>query len=471
MTTGTAVADADSLSVPTAVEARSTLVTGSVRRKLFVLAMPVLAEQLLNTAVGTFDIFLAGRLSAAATSAVGLAAYVAWLVSMLAAMIGIGTTALVSRHEGAGDRHEANHVANQSLTLAVALAVLIAALIYGIAPAIATYCRMTGESFTITVDYLRIGALGLACTTVTLVACAALRGIGNMRTPMFIFALINLLNMSVSWALVYGPGPIPSLGVRGIVTGTVVAHAVGLALTLVLLARGRVGLRLVPRETVPTWERTRRILHVGVPAGADGAIMWSGHFCYLAILSRLADPPLGTAYFAAHMIAVRTESLVYLPAVAWAAATATMIGQALGAGNPIRAKQVGHEGVRQCGILAVIVSAVLFIGANTVYAVMSSDPLVREAGTAPFRVLFVLTPALVVSIVYVGGLRGAGDTRTPMLITIVGITLRLAVGYLGGIVLQMGLLGAWMGMFTDMIWRAIASSVRYFRGKWLQTRV
>lgn len=471
MSSGTAIASPRPQASAEFAKLPSTLVTGSVRRKLFVLALPVLAEQLLNTAVGTFDIFLAGTISAAATSAVGLGAYVSWLIGMLAAMIGIGTTALVARLEGAGNREEANRIANQSLSLSAMLGVAMAIGVYAIAPLLAHYCHMTGESFSIAVGYLRVNALGLACTTVTLVACAALRGIGNMRAPMTIFAVINVINMAASWALVFGPGPIPSLGVAGIAGGTVIAHACGLMLTLVLLMRGRAGLRFRFRQAALAWEPARRILRIGVPAGADGAIMWSGHFCYLAILSRLADPPLGEAYFAAHMIAVRTEGLVYLPAVAWAAATATMIGQALGAGDPARAKRVGHEAVRQCGLLAVLVVFLFYICADGIFAVMSSDPLVRQAGVGPFRVLAIIAPSLVISVVYVGALRGAGDTRAPLLITIVGISLRLTVGYIGGIVLQLGLIGAWLGMFTDMLWRALAASVRYSRGRWLETRV
>jgi putative MATE family efflux protein len=330
---------------------------------------------------------------------------------------------------------------------------------------------MTGEAYTIAVTYLRIDAVGHMLISLTLVGCAALRGVGNMRTPMFIFAIINAVNVIASCTLVFGLGPFPALGVTGIVVGTVIAKALGAILIVVVLLRGRSGLKLRYDQLPIAWTRTWRILRIGLPAAADGALMWSGHFAFLAIISRLADPPWGELYFAAHIVAVRVEALTYLPAFAWAAASATMIGQALGADNPARARRVGHEAVLQCGLLSVVIAACFYFGAAVIYEKMSLDPLVRAAGVRPFQVLALLQPLLAVAIIYVGSLRGAGDTRFPMLITLIGILIRIPTGYYFGIVLGWGLIGAWTGMFGDMIWRALSSTIRYVGGRWVRTRV
>lgn len=450
----------------------SSVTAGPVRRTLLFLALPVLAEQVLTTLVGLVDTYLAGRISPAATSAIGLAAYVGWLASLLLMLIGTGTTALVARFEGAGDHDSANHFANQSLTLASLFGIAVFCLIYLLAPWFAEYCRMTGESFDITVTYLRVDAVGHMLLGPTLVGCAALRGVGNMRTPMVIFAIVNAVNVVASCSLVYGWGPLPALGVNGIVGGTVIARISGAMILLAILYAGHAGVKIRRRELPIVWESSRRLLRIGIPAAADGAIMWCGHFMFLAIITRLADPPLGEIYFAAHIIAIRVEAFVYLPAVAWAAATATMIGQALGAGNPRRAVRAGHEGVLQCGLLSVGIAACFFVGSQFIFEQLSADPMVQAAGVRPLRILAMLQPFLVTSIVYIGALRGAGDTRFPLLITIVGaIFIRIPVGYYFGIIEQWGLLGAWMGMFADMLWRAYAASVRYARGAWIRTRV
>jgi putative MATE family efflux protein len=454
------------------VRDRRRITTGPIRKTLLLLALPVLAEQMLNTMVALFDVYLAGQISPAATSAIGLAAYVDWLVAMMVMLVATGTTALVARHEGAADRNGANHFANQSLTLSAIVGVVAMASVVLLAPSFATYCRMTGESYNITVSYLRIGSIGHAAMSIALVGSAAIRGVGNMRTPMAVFAIINVINMIASVALVYGLGGLPACGVTGIVLGTVIARIVGLALIATVFLWGRTGLRLAPAMLPLAWASVVRILRIGVPAAADGAIMWCGHFVFLAIISRLAPNPLGEAYFAAHVIAVRAEAFTYLPAMAWAAATATMIGQSLGDHRPDRARRAGHEAVRQCGILAVVMAIVFLACSELIYRVMSADELVRSVGAGPFRILAVFQPLLAVSIVYVGGLRGAGDTRSPLLITFVGtILIRVPLGYYFGVVRGGGLLGAWIGMFGDMIWRAVAASVRYGRGRWIDTKI
>ncbi len=452
--------------------ARSRVAAGPVRRTLFILALPVLAEQILNTLVGLVDTYLAGRISATATSAVGLAAYVSWLISMLVMLVGTGATALVSRYEGRREHDKANHFANQSLTLAFMLGIAAFALVYELAPWFARYCRMTGEGYDITVTYLRVEAIGGVFLGPTIVGCAVLRGVGNMGAPMRIYALINAVNVAASWGLVYGTGPLPTLGVNGIVYGTVIARMCGALLTVALLARRRAGIELSLGELPIVWSSAWRVLRIGIPAATDGAVMWTGQFLFLAIISRLAAPPMGETFLAAHIIAVRVEAFCYLPALAWGAATATMIGQALGAGDPRRAVRCGHEGVLQAGLLSLGMAACFFFGAEFIYGQMSTDPAVRATGAGPFRILALFQPLLVTSIVYVGALRGAGDTRFPLLITLVGsMLIRVPVGFFFGIVLQWGLLGAWMGMFGDMTWRALAASVRYGRGGWVRTRV
>jgi putative MATE family efflux protein len=326
---------------------------------------------------------------------------------------------------------------------------------------------MRGDAYPIAVQYLRIDAYGHLFTSITVVIGAALRGIGDMRRPMIAYAIINAVNIVASTAFVY----LADMGVTGIVAGTVTARVVGAAVLLGVLARGRAGLRLDRTQMRVDMERVRRILRIGVPAAIDGAIMWVGHFAFLAIITRVAEGAVGQASFAAHVIAVRVEALTYLPALAWATAAATIIGQSLGARDAGRAKRVGHEAVLQCGVIAVAVAIVFYFAAAAIYRQMSVDELVRSIGPGPFRVLALLQPCMAVSIVYIGGMRGAGDTRYPMLITVAGIVIRLSLGYYFGIVRDGGLMGAWMGMFGDMIWRAVAAAVRFLRGQWVDTRV
>ncbi len=448
------------------------MLTGPLRRTLLYLALPVLTEQILNTLVGLVDVFLAGRISPTATSAVGVAAYVTWLVSMLVMLVGIGTGALVSRAQGSGNHAEANHFANQAITLAAIFGCLVAVGNFLAAPWFARAFNMVGEAYHITVAFLRIDATGHLFVSITLVASSAFRGIGRMKIPLLVFATMNVVNAFFSVVLMYGLWPAPKLGVNGIATGTLIAQFVGVLLIGTILIRGRSGLKLRLSEMAINLSRAARIMRIGLPAAADGAVMWTGQFIFLLIISRLAANPLGEAYLAAHIIGVRFEAFTYLPAVAWGAAVATMIGQALGAGDVRRAIRAGNEGVLQCGTLAALLGLGYCLFAPQIYGLMSTDSLVQHVGIRPFRFLALLQPLLATSIIYIAGLRGAGDTRYPLLISLMGaFCVRVPLGYLFGIVLQGGLMGAWIGMFGDMIWRAVGAVIRYHRGRWVHTKV
>ncbi|MCH7813502.1 MAG: MATE family efflux transporter, partial [Planctomycetes bacterium] len=252
----------------------------------------------------------------------------------------------------------------------------------------------------------------------------------------------------------------------------VIARTTGALVTVAVLLRGRSGLLVAKRYLHLTMSRTRRLLYIGLPAAADGSVMWIGNFVFLAIIARLAPGTRGEAIFAAHIIAVRIEALTYLPASAWAAAAATMIGQNLGAGQPARARQAGHEAALQCGLLAVVVGAFFFFGAAGLFHLMHNDPLVHQAGIGPFKIVALFQPLLAISIVYTGALRGAGDSRYPLLITIATLSIvRLPLGYLLGITFGWALLGVWVAMCCDFVLRGILAAIRFAGGKWMRIDV
>lgn len=440
--------------------------------QLFWLALPVLGEQLLILGVGQFDTFLAGQISRTATAAVGIASYVGWLATLMFSLVGTGTTALVSRSWGAQDRTSANHLFNQSVPLAFLIGLVAQILIWCAAPSLATFQNQTGLAHEITVNFLRMDAISHPFSSLTLVGAAALRGVGDMRSSLLIMLLVNVLNVILSSCLVFGFGMIEPWGVNGIVTGTVISRIIGGMLMLVMLLRGRSGLQMHVSEMRCRWNSVVRILKIGLPAVVDSACQWIGHFLFLAIIARLGSGDRGQAIFAAHYIGMEVEALTYLPAVAWGTASASLIGQSLGAGNQARAGQIGHLAVLQCGLLTVCATLFYYLFADQIYQVMSLDPLVRQMGAPALRFLSLFQVPLVMAIIYIFSLRGAGDTRTPMLFTI-GSTLciRVPVAYWCGIVMGGGLIGAWTGMVVDNSVRGVLATYRYSRGNWVHIQV
>jgi putative MATE family efflux protein len=441
-------------------------------RALAVLGLPVLAEQMLSFCVGFFDVYLSGRLSSEATAAIGVAAYVSWLASMISGLVGTGAAALVARTCGGGDLDEARRITARSLKLASMLGVVILTGLLVGAPFFASLLGMQGDARRITIEYLRFDAFGQMFACSTLVAAAALRGAGDMRTPLVVLGFTNIVNVLISTGCVYGWGPLPELGVTGIVTGTLIAQASGLALMLVMLRQP--SCRLQIRFSDVRWhgETVRRILRIGGPAALDGSITFAGHFLFLMVIARLSTEGFDGAMFAAHVVGVRVESLSYLPAVAWGAASASLAGRLLGANQPELARKVGHIAVRQFLWYAATVTLVFFFGAPWIYRAMHSDPAVAAVGVPAFRWLAWYQVPNAILIIYVQTLRGAGDTRFPLwcaLVSILGV--RVPVAYLGGIVFQYGLVGAWWGMGADNTLRSVLIAWRFAAGRWLRVKV
>lgn len=443
-----------------------------LRRTLFLLALPILCQQFLLFCVGFVDTWLSGRLSADATTAVGFGAYIGWLASMLFALVGTGTTALVARHWGAAEFNDANRVMNRSVAMASVMGFVVFAAIYMLAPSFAHFLQLSGEPAAIVIRYLRFDGIGQIFNAVTLTAAAALRGSGNMRTPMMILGLVNVLNMFVSAVLVYGLGPFPAIGIDGIVIGTVVARFMGGLATIAILWKGIGPLRLQLSALRLRGNTVRRILRIGSPAAVDGMLTWAGQFFFLMVIANLESTGRNSDTFAAHMIGIRVEGITYLPAVAWGMAAATLVGQSLGSNDSKRALQSGHEAAIQCGILAALISVLFFFLAEPIFMLMHDSESVRGVGVPAFRLMAIFQVPLIALVVYQQALHGAGDTKYPMLINVAGVFLiRVPIAYLFGIVWNGGLVGAWIGMFAEVTIRAILMTARFFRGRWIHTKV
>jgi putative MATE family efflux protein len=452
--------------------------SGALRQSVLVLAIPALGEQLLNFCVSLFDTYLAGHVTTgrhdvgAYTTTIGIASYISWLATLVFSLVGTGTTALVARSRGAGDYEQANRFANRSLTLVGGLGLIVFAILTFFAPLFAEMQKMDGESLRIAVRFLRIDAYGQLFFCFCLIGSAALRGMGDMYTPLYVLGFVNILNMFLASTLVFGWGPIEPWGIDGIVTGTVIARVCGGLLMMGVLARGVDHLKLRVAYLRVHADDFRRIMRIGAPAALDGILYWTGQWLFLSIISHLGKGIAGTAYTAAHVIGMESEALTYLPATAWGYAAASLVGQSLGAGDPLRARRLTNEAARHCVIVAVVGALVYLLGAELIYGLMTKEGPVRQIGVPALRFLSWYQIPLAVMIVYVHALRGAGDTRAVMFINLTGIfCLRLPVAYLLGIVCSGGLIGAWSGMCFDVTFR-MAVALLYFRsGRWVHTKV
>ncbi len=450
----------------------ASVLSGPIRPAVFWLALPILGEQILNAAIAWNDTLLAGRISPVATGAVGFASYVGWLMTMLFGMVSIGATAIVSRAIGAGRPEEAGQATGQAFTLSVVVGAIGTAFIGLIAPGLASLLNLRGEAAEIAVQYLRLDSIGFIGASVSFAMAACLRGEGDTKTPLVVLGAVNIANLVFSWVLTFGIGDWPGIGVAGIAWGTVIARWMG-AIGMVVLLQGRgKAVHLSIHRMRPDRPMISRMVRVGAPASLDGLLSFSGHFIFMTIVNRVPSEFPTEVIYAAHIVGIRIESLSYLPANAFALAASTLVGQNLGARQHDRARHGANEAVLQTLVIMIAAAFLLYFGAEAMYRLLSNEADVWRCGVPALRALAFFQIVLGPLIVYIGALRGAGDTRLPILITFCGMAMvRIPGALFGGFVLQWGLLGAWLGMFADLTVRCLLIIWRFRSGKWQRIKV
>lgn len=438
---------------------------GADFRRVLDLALPAVGEQTLNMAVGLADTFMVGHLGAASVAAVGLSNQAVMLVTTFFAATATGVTALVARHVGAREPERANTITHQGYLLAALFGAL--AMAFGL-----TMSRPTMQALQAPADvidggatYLRVVALTFPLAAWLFVGNAALRGAGDTRTPMLIMLIINAINIAVAYAAIYGAGPLPALGVTGSAIGAAVARGTGGLLVTLILWRGHAGLRLRLRQLAPNVVQIRRIANIGVPAGAEQLLMRGAQTAFAATVATL-----GTQAFAAHQISLQVESLSYMPGFGFAVAATTLVGQGLGARDPRRARADGLLAQRLAIAVMACMGVIFFLFPAPIIGIFINDPQVVQAGVWPLRLVAFSQPALATSMVLGGALRGAGDTRTTLLITGGGLWIvRLPLAWL--LAPRLGLIGAWIAMISDLFVRGSLAWLRFRGDRWTRLKV
>lgn len=456
--------------------------SGPIWRQALSLAWPVLAQQALLFSVTIYDGFLAGQnvpadpakhvpYQAAQTNA----HYLAWFISSYTILVSVGSTALVARFVGAGDRDSAVRVTHQSILLALALGTLGSVVGLVFVPDLIRVLGLGGDAATFAVSFLRplLGLLVFQVLEAAGVAC--LIGAGDTRTGPLVSACVAVLNIPLAWTLFHGFGPIPELGFPGIAYGTAFSHLVGSAIVLGVLFRGRYGLRIRLKEFVPDFALMYRLLRVSVPAAVDSLSVIAGQFWFLSLVNQIGEGPMRDYNIAAHGHAIRWEALGYLSAHAFGTAAMALVGQNLGAKRPADAAKSGWTALKLGGVVVCTMGLVFFTLAVPMFRLFApgahQKPVI-DVGVPVLRLVAFAMPALACTTILTAALRGAGDTRRPVLFTWVGfLCVRIPLTYLLTRYFDLGLFGAWLAMFADLWVRGMCFVVRFASGKWKELRV
>ena len=446
----------------------------SLPRQMAVLAVWPLLEQVLAFCVGFTDLLISGRIGdgsdrVAILDAMGLGGYVGWFFNILQGAVATGVMALVSRATGARDMDLARRGLGQGLWLGIAAGLLsLLALQVGI-PWLITGIGLTQAAAGHAEAFLRILAISGPFSGAMFAINAALRGAGDTRTPFIGMCVVNVVNMAVSSLLALGPVPFGGHGVAGIATGTLCGWIAGLLTVSLLLLRKRgllawslSGLRM-HRETMA------RILRIGAPQSLEIAFMWGIHAYGIHVIANLP----GEGNLGAHILAIRVESMSFLPGWAIATAGAALVGQYLGAGS----KEMAVRSVRLCwkaaALLMGCIGVIFIFGRDGLIALMAPDSgHLQEIASPLVLICAAAQPFFATCIILKTSMRGAGATNVVMRWSFGSmIFYRIAVLWWLKEAAWFDLRVVWIVLSLDLVTQALVFAWVHFRGKWLDARV
>ena len=440
------------------------------------LAWPTMAASLMQTAVRWVDIKMVGVLGGDAIAAVTAAGQVYWLVQTAVMAVSMGLTAIAARAFGANDMAEVENSLRQSLILGAIvglglwvafLPILDLSLIWlGLAP------EVVGPG----ADYMFWLMAGNVPFTLIFLLGAALRAGGDTITPLWTGVIANVINVFLNWVLIYGNLGAPALGVAGAAMASSAAVAIQ---TLMILVMWQKHWTILPANYMKlTWENLKitwaidwsmwkRIWHIGYPAMVEGILFQGAFLGFMALMATY-----GTTEFVAYQIGVQVLAFAFLPGHGFSVAASTLVGQHLGAGEPDRAAAIGWRAQWLSMIFMGLIGGLLVVVGEPISRWFLDDDAVVPLAQQFIWILAACMPLMAFDFTIGGGLRGAGDTRTPLYTTLVALFLgRLLPGYLAAVVFETDVFWLWMVLFIDYTLRAIILGGAFWRGKWKELEV
>jgi putative MATE family efflux protein len=440
---------------------------GPLGQAVFLLAVPMILEMVMESVFGVLDIYFVGRLGPDAVAAVGLTESLLTVVYSLALGLSMATTALVARRIGEKEPDAAARTAVQAVLLGIGVSVPFAIvgilwsrellLVMGAPPSVAE----AGWVYTAWM----LG--GNASILLLFLINAVFRGAGDAAISMRSLWLANTVNVVLDPCLIFGLGPFPELGVAGAAIGTTVGRSVGVAYQLWALAARGAHLRVARRHLVLDGALAVRLLRLSVGGTGQFLIATASWLGLVRILT-----PFGAVALAGYTIALRVIVVALLPAWGLSNAVATLVGQNLGAGKPDRAERsVWVAGTFNMVFLLAVMAAFLW-AARPLVAVFSADPQVQEMGALCLCVVSYGYAFYAWGMVLVQAFNGAGDTATPTWINLFCYWLfQIPLAWVLARGLEHGPLGVFLAITIAESVIAVVGLVAFRRGRWKATAV
>lgn len=435
---------------------------------IMTLAWPTMMEQMMQTAVQYIDTAMVGSLGTQATAAVGATTTINWLLGSTLLALGVGFLSFVSQACGSGDREKPAKAASQAVLATLVVGTLFTVLALSCSSLIPVWMQVDPAIQKLAGQYFFILYLPMLPRAASLVFGTLLRAVGDTKTPMRIGIWVNIINVVLNFLLIYPSAtyfgiwvPGAGLGVIGAAVASAVAFAFGgIAITIALWRHPVISPR--GQSLKPDLSILKPCLKVALPNAFQRFGTSLGYVAFAAMINSLGE--ISTA---AHTIANTVESAFYIPGYGMQTAAATLAGNALGARDERKIRDLGRMILVIEVSLMILSGGALFVFAPQMMDLFSDDKLVIALGTSVLRMVAVSEPFYGVSIIIEGMMQGMGRTMMPFVYNIAGMWgVRIVGTFLCTQLLGLGLVSAWACMIAHNLLLFCLFTLYYRSGRW-----
>ena len=426
------------------------------RPTIWQLAVPSIASNLMFSMVAMVQTKFVGSMGAPAVAAVGAGQRVFFALQALLMAIGVGTTALVARSWGAGQREEASRITSASLMFGglVGLVLMIFGMLFSHQIAeVFGLDRNAAQLASRNIFWLAAFIIGFA---IDIILSSALRAAGNAWTPLLFGLAVNIINLPLLYAFILGNWGAPRMGAAGAPFASGLSFVLCGAVLVILWMRQKLTIKFFPGDIFKK-ARYQRLLHIGYPVALEQLVLQFGFFLFMSLIGHY----YGTEAFAAYNVGVNMLNAAMVVGSGFSIAGATLVGQHLGAGD---VEGAARSGWRACsmavGAMSLIGFLIVINASGLARFFLGSDEIAVQRTTEFTYIMAAMLPLLGVDMAIGGSLRGAGDTRFPLITSFLGLigvrcalAATFAVIHLPVVWVYSSIIGDYMLKGSMLIWR------------------
>jgi putative MATE family efflux protein len=444
------------------------LTEGPILRSLITLAVPLILANVLQAGYQLIDAFWVGRLGGNAVAAVSVSFPVMFLCISLGLGFAIAGSILIAQYFGAKDHANVDHVAAQTILMIALISVVLGIVGYMLSPTFLNALGVAPEVYSGALSFMRVSFIGLIFNFVFFMFQSILRGVGEVKIPVYIVLGTVILNFALDPLFIFGWGPIPASGVAGAAIATVGTQSIAAIIGISILLGGKYSVRLHWRDLRPDFSYIKRAFFLGFPASIEQSARALGLIAMTFLITSF-----GTVSMAAYGVGSNVLQVVMIPAMGLSMAIATLVGQNIGAGNMERAARIARLGSMVGFVALEVFGIVVFFTASAIVRFfVPGDEQVIEAGAIFLRIIAFSWGFIGLQFCLTAVFRASGNMVMTMMLTLISQwVFQFPLAYILSKHTAMGIAGIWWSIPIANTLMGIIVVLIYMKGDWKKKRL